>query len=162
MNVCAAPNVRELAVKRSPNSIDKHVGSRVRHRRTALGVTQEKLAEALGLTFQQVQKYEKGINRIGAGRLQAISRILDAPLSYFYDGSPASANGFGDTQQVDAVTEIILTAEGVQLVRAFTSIEDSRLRKSILDVVLAAARPGAGKQASKDSPGKEATKDAAQ
>jgi len=162
MSLRAAPNVRELAVKRSPNSIDKHVGSRVRLRRTSLGVTQEKLAEALGLTFQQVQKYEKGINRIGAGRLQTISRILDAPLSYFYDGSPAAANGFGETQQVDAVTEIILTAEGVQLVRAFTSIEDARLRKSILDVVLAAAQSNAAKQPTRARAGKQSTKDAAQ
>src|SRR2546423_13379469 len=76
--------------KKIPNPIDKHVGSRVRMRRVLIGMSQEKLGEALGLTFQQVQKYEKGTNRIGASRLQQISIILGVPVSFFFDGSPGS------------------------------------------------------------------------
>src|ERR1700756_2733344 len=74
---------------RRPNPIDIHVGSRVRFRRMLLGMSQEKLGEKLGLTFQQVQKYEKGINRIGASRLQQISRTLDVPPAYFFEGAPS-------------------------------------------------------------------------
>ncbi len=76
-------------VKKAPNPIDKHVGSRVRMRRMMLGMSQEKLGDALGLTFQQVQKYEKGTNRIGASRLQQISLILQVPVSFFFEGAPA-------------------------------------------------------------------------
>ena len=75
--------------KKAPNPIDKHVGSRVRMRRMMLGMSQEKLGDALGLTFQQVQKYEKGANRIGASRLQQISLILQVPVSFFFEGAPA-------------------------------------------------------------------------
>ena len=75
-------------VKKAPNPIDKHVGSRVRMRRMMLGMSQEKLGDALGLTFQQVQKYEKGSNRIGASRLQQISLILQVPVSFFFEGAP--------------------------------------------------------------------------
>src|SRR5436853_4963170 len=85
-------------VKKAPNPIDKHVGSRVRMRRMMLGMSQEKLGDALGLTFQQVQKYEKGTNRIGASRLQQISLILQVPISFFFEGAPAppgKATGLG-------------------------------------------------------------------
>ena len=76
-------------IKKAPNPIDKHVGSRVRMRRMMVGMSQEKLGDALGLTFQQVQKYEKGTNRIGASRLQQISIILQVPVSFFFEGAPA-------------------------------------------------------------------------
>ena len=82
--------------KRGPNPIDRHVGSRVRQRRQELGLTQEKLGDALGLTFQQVQKYEKGTNRVSASRLQHLSRILKAPVPYFFEGSPGQAKVKGD------------------------------------------------------------------
>ena len=78
-----------MMAKKAPNPIDKHVGSRVRMRRMMLGMSQEKLGDSLGLTFQQVQKYEKGTNRIGASRLQQISQILQVPVSFFFDGAPA-------------------------------------------------------------------------
>src|SRR5438105_3475779 len=81
-----------LTVKKTPNPIDKHVGSRVRMRRMMLGMSQEKLGDALDLTFQQVQKYEKGTNRIGASRLQEISHILQVPVSFFFEGAPATAD----------------------------------------------------------------------
>ena len=81
-----------MMAKKAPNPIDKHVGSRVRMRRMMLGMSQEKLGNNLGLTFQQVQKYEKGTNRIGASRLQQISQILQVPVSFFFEGAPANAN----------------------------------------------------------------------
>src|ERR1700737_2070799 len=83
-----------MAAKKAPNPIDKHVGSRVRMRRMMLAMSQEKLGDALGLTFQQVQKYEKGTNRIGASRLQQISQILQVPVEFFFEGSP-SVDGSG-------------------------------------------------------------------
>src|ERR1039458_6289870 len=93
--------------KKIPNPIDKHVGSRVRMRRMMLSMSQEKLGDALGLTFQQVQKYEKGTNRIGASRLQQISNILQVPVSFFFEGAPnmPGHTGMGVTQvQAPAVT----------------------------------------------------------
>src|SRR6202453_3302339 len=102
---------------KAPNPIDKHVGARVRMRRLILGMSQGKLGEALGVTFQQVQKYEKGANRIGASRLQQISKILGAPPSFFFEGSPTGATtppGFEDTGTA-FVTDVLSTAEGLQL-----------------------------------------------
>src|SRR5215468_9813118 len=85
-----------LARKKAPNPIDQHVGSRVRMRRLMLAMSQEKLGDALGLTFQQVQKYEKGTNRIGASRLEQTSHILQVPVAFFFEGAPnlhGSADG---------------------------------------------------------------------
>src|SRR6201998_3918458 len=82
-----------MLAKKAPNPTDKHVGSRVRMRRMMLGMSQEKRGDALGLTFQQVQKYEKGTNRIGASRLQQISQILQVPVAFFFDGAPVLAEG---------------------------------------------------------------------
>ena len=131
--------------KKQPSSIDAHVGSRVRLRRMLIGMSQEKLGELLGLTFQQVQKYEKGANRIGASRLYDISSILGVPVSYFFDDiqgeAAASAkrpNGLGATADVDAgpyMMEFVSSAEGFQLVRAFTKITDPRVRKRMLELV---------------------------
>src|SRR5271167_2618011 len=84
---------RNWMAKKAPNPIDKHVGSRVRMRRMMLGMSQEKLGDALGLTFQQVQKYEKGTNRIGASRLQQISQILQVQVSFFFEGAPSAQLG---------------------------------------------------------------------
>lgn len=124
-----------------PNPIDKHVGSRVRLRRVLLGLSQEKLGDALGLTFQQVQKYEKGANRIGASRLQEISKILDVPPSYFFDGAPGGSEGQLHTETVSSalVTDFIATAEGIQLNKAFVRIKSQQLRKRIIDLVVAVA-----------------------
>jgi transcriptional regulator with XRE-family HTH domain len=130
---------------KTPNPIDKHVGSRVRMRRILLGLSQEKLGAALGLTFQQVQKYEKGTNRIGASRLQEISKTLNIAPSYFFDGAPASSTmpetGATDTEGSSAafVTDFIGTAEGVQLNKAFARIKNPQLRKRVIDLVSAIA-----------------------
>lgn len=124
---------------KTPNPIDQHVGNRVRMRRTMLGFSQEKLGGALGLTFQQVQKYEKGTNRIGASRLQAISKILDVPPSFFFDGAPTSgdnaADGFRDASTVPYVPDFVTTAEGLQLNRAFARIRNPKVRKRIVELV---------------------------
>lgn len=125
-------------MKRAPNPIDKHVGSRVRMRRVLLGMSQEKLGEALGLTFQQVQKYEKGANRIGASRLQEISNTLQVPPSYFFEGLPTHQNttpGFAEETSTAFVTDFIATAEGLQLNKAFARIKDRKVRRRIIDLV---------------------------
>src|SRR6476660_6741204 len=122
--------------KKGPNPVDKHVGSRVRMRRLMLGLSQTKLAEGLGLTFQQVQKYEKGMNRIGASRLQHVASILQVPISFFFEGLPAAdepkshAGGLSHS----AVFEFLATTDGVRLARAFTRIPSAKLRRSIVDV----------------------------
>jgi len=134
--------------KKVPNPIDRHVGSRVRMRRVMLGMSQEKLGESLGLTFQQVQKYEKGTNRIGASRLQQISRTLDVPPAFFFDGAPTLdavpvqggvqlrvAEDSGSTY----VSDFLSTSEGLHLNMAFARIHDPKVRKRIIDLVVALA-----------------------
>src|ERR1700694_4920726 len=122
---------------KAPNPVDKYVGSRVRMRRIMLGMSQEKLGEALGLTFQQVQKYEKGTNRVGASRIQQISEILQVPVSFLFEGGPTSNPGdrFGEGTSPAYVSDFLATSEGLALTRAFTRITDTRLRRSIVDLV---------------------------
>ena len=123
---------------RAPNSVDKHVGSRVRMRRMMLGMSQEKLGEALGLTFQQVQKYEKGTNRVGASRIQQISDILQVPVSFLFEGSPtgtSKAENLSEAPSPAYVSDFLVTSEGLALTRAFTRITDAKLRRSIVDMV---------------------------
>ena len=130
-------------IKKIPNPIDQHVGSRVRMRRVLLGMSQEKLGDSLGLTFQQVQKYEKGTNRIGASRLQEISKTLNVPPSFFFDGSPNSASisesGFEEKSTSSYVVDFLATAEGLVLNKAFVRIKDPKVRKKIVDLVVAMA-----------------------
>ena len=135
-------------MKKVPNPIDKHVGSRVRMRRILLGMSQEKLGEALSLTFQQVQKYEKGTNRIGASRLQQISKTLNVPPAYFFDGAPSFEDGEEVTQATvsedgsDYVVNFLSTTEGLLLNRGFARIQDAKIRKRIVDLVTALAETG--------------------
>jgi len=124
--------------KKAPNPIDKHVGSRVRMRRMMLGMSQEKLGDALGLTFQQVQKYEKGTNRIGASRLQQISHILQVPVSFFFEGAPnitGRPEGMGEAPSPAYVSDFLATSDGLALTKAFMRIKDSKLRRRIVDLV---------------------------
>lgn len=132
--------------KRAPHPIDVHVGSRVRLRRMMQGISQDKLGEELGLTFQQVQKYEKGVNRIGASRLYEIARILDVPVQFFYDDygdGPETLIGFAETQrnlggEKDDRADFLATLstpEGMQLCRAFAKIKDYQVRRRVLDLV---------------------------
>ena len=124
--------------KKSPNPIDKHVGSRVRMRRKMLNMSQEKLGDALGLTFQQVQKYEKGTNRIGASRLQAIANILQVPVSFFFEGAPhtpGQTSGLGEAPSPAYVSDFLATSDGLSLTKSFMRIKSSKLRRRIVDLV---------------------------
>ncbi len=129
-----------MMAKKAPNPIDKHVGSRVRMRRMMLGMSQEKLGNALGLTFQQVQKYEKGTNRIGASRLQQIAHIVQVPVSFFFEGAPAVAgsarhDGMSEAPSPAYVSDFLATSDGLALTKAFMRISDSKLRRRIVDLV---------------------------
>jgi transcriptional regulator with XRE-family HTH domain len=126
--------------KKAPNPIDKHVGSRVRMRRMMLSMSQEKLGDALSLTFQQVQKYEKGTNRIGASRLQQISNILQVPVAFFFEGAPDVSGGRSASDGKDApspayISEFLATSDGLALTKAFMRIPDAKLRRRIVDLV---------------------------
>lgn len=128
--------------KKLPNPIDRHVGSRVRMQRMLAGISQEKLGEALGLTFQQVQKYEKGTNRISASRLQQIAKMLGVPVSFFFEGAPSgdvTAAGFADAAASTYVADFLSTSEGVQLSKAFVRIKSPRVRRRVIDLVEALA-----------------------
>ena len=133
---------------KTPNPIDRHVGSRVRMRRVLLSLSQEKLGEALGVTFQQVQKYEKGTNRIGASRLQQIAKILEVPPSFFFEGAPTGERdlqpGFAESTSSAYVVDFLSTVEGLQLNKAFASIKDHKVRRRVVDLVVAIAASGAG------------------
>ena len=130
-------------MKKTPNPIDQHVGSRVRMRRVLVGMSQEKLGDALGLTFQQVQKYEKGTNRIGASRLQQIAQALNVQPSFFFDGAPNAhaieTPGMAEESNSSHVIDFLSTTEGLQLNKAFARIRDPRMRKRIVDLVVAIA-----------------------
>jgi transcriptional regulator with XRE-family HTH domain len=129
-----------MLAKKVPNPTDKHVGSRVRMRRMMLGMSQEKLGDALGLTFQQVQKYEKGTNRIGASRLQQISHVLQVPVEFFFEGGPSAqlgsrGEGMSDAPSPAYVADFLATSDGLALTKAFMRIEDPKLRRRIVDLV---------------------------
>ena len=139
-----------IVAKKAPNPIDKHVGSRVRMRRIMLSMSQEKRGEGLGLTFQQIQKYEKGTNRIGASRLQQISEILQVPVSFLFEGVPGgavNAEGVSDAPSPAYVADFLATSEGLALIRAFTQVPDIKLRRAIVDLVQQiVAREGSDKR----------------
>ena len=126
---------------RRANPMDVHVGTRVRLRRMLLGMSQEKLGEHLGLTFQQVQKYEKGVNRIGASRLYDLGKVLGVPVQFFYDEAPAGvmtsayAQGFADKPGESYIVEFLGSREGLELNKAFSRITDPKKRRSIVDLV---------------------------
>ncbi len=132
---------------RRANPIDVHVGSRVRLRRMLLGISQEKLGERLGLTFQQVQKYEKGVNRIGASRLFDLARVLGVSIEYFYEDAPSLsggamesvAPGMAERPSDGFMFEFLNTREGLELNRAFAKISDPKARRAVVDLVRALA-----------------------
>lgn len=130
---------------RSPNPIDVHVGARVRMRRLLVGLSQDKLGEALGVTFQQVQKYERGANRIGASRLFEIARVLTVPVGFFFEGvDSAVSGGFAEDDQTPLVDDFINSPEGVALAAAFNKIRDQKVRRRILELVRTLAGEDAG------------------
>src|ERR1700748_2665676 len=123
------------------NPTDKYVGARLRMRRLMLDMSQTDIANALGLTFQQVQKYEKGSNRVSASRLQHLSQILQVPVPFFFEGAPAASgipqegNGTADAPSPDYVSDFLATSDGLSLVKAFMCIEDAKLRRAIVRLV---------------------------
>ncbi|MBI1404686.1 MAG: helix-turn-helix domain-containing protein [Caulobacter sp.] len=124
---------------RSPNPIDIHVGRRVRQRRKAMGVTQERLAHDLGLTFQQVQKYERGANRVSASKLYEIAVALQTSTAYFFEGlaDPAQVKegGAGDPASEKFINAFLMSPEGLELAEMFSRLQNARLRKRIVDLV---------------------------
>ena len=126
--------------KKSPNPTDRHVGARVRMRRMMLSMSQGKLGDALGLTFQQVQKYEKGANRIGASRLQHIASILQVPVPFFFEGAPNvpgyhAPPGMAESPSPAYVSEFLSTSDGLSLTKSFMRIKNAKLRRRIVDLV---------------------------
>ena len=132
--------------KKQANPIDAQVGNRVRLRRMLIGMSQERLGELLGLTFQQVQKYEKGVNRIGAGRLFEVSKILGVPIDYFYEGVNGQMHGATQAAAAGAesppIMEFVSSGEGLQLSLAFMRIKDPKVRKRVLDLVKSLVEEG--------------------
>jgi transcriptional regulator with XRE-family HTH domain len=125
--------------RKDPNPIDVHVGNRVRMRRMLIGMSQEKLGERLGLTFQQVQKYEKGSNRVSASRLYQMAQILGVPVQFFFEdvSVPAGLPGseMYENEETGAIMDFLNSSEGIQLNRAFNEIENSNVRRKVVDLV---------------------------
>ncbi len=117
---------------KTPNAIDAYVGERVRLRRKLLGMSQVSLSESLGITFQQLQKYEKGVNRIGASRLQRIAEVLGVPVGFFFDEDRQHTAGLRLSAETDEVAHFIASKEGLALTRAFIAIEDPNIRRKLL------------------------------
>lgn len=142
------PRARRRLPPGVPNPVDIHVGGRVRMRRTLLGLSQEKLGDAVGLTFQQIQKYERGANRVGASRLYEFSRILDVPISFFFDELPAElktykgrmARGLQDQDQMPIETDPLARRETLELVRAYYRITNPRVRRRVFELTKALAK----------------------
>ncbi len=135
--------------QRRPNPIDVHVGSRVRFRRMLLGMSQEKLGQKLGLTFQQVQKYEKGINRIGASRLFDLAQVLGVTVQFFYEEAPAGESstedveGLAERPDEHSIVEFLRSRDGLELNRAFVRISDAKARRAIVELVRSLANEDA-------------------
>jgi transcriptional regulator with XRE-family HTH domain len=130
-----------------PNPTDVHVGARVRLRRTLLGMSQEKLGDAIGLTFQQVQKYERGANRVGASRLFDLSRVLDVPVAFFFEdiapGGDVMARPGGLAEPGEGYeADPMLKRETLELVRAYYKITDPQIRRRLFDLAKALAKTG--------------------
>jgi transcriptional regulator with XRE-family HTH domain len=133
---------------RAANPVDVHVGTRVRLRRQVLKMSQEKLGDKLGVTFQQVQKYERGSNRIGASRLWKISEVMDVPVNFFFDGlSESYARGeFAEDDQMPIVYEFINSTDGVSLAKAVSQIKSKAVRRQLLELARAMAKDSSGEE----------------
>lgn len=114
---------------------DAYVGKRIRMRRIMMGMSQEKLGDALGITFQQIQKYEKGTNRVSASKLQATANVLDVPVAFFFEGGPHEKAGKRGTSPVASFANLLATKEGVELCENFEKIEDSKIRRCVLNLI---------------------------
>jgi transcriptional regulator with XRE-family HTH domain len=123
----------EVEIESGPNPVDRHVGLRIRLRRKELGISQERLAESIGLTFQQVQKYERAANRVSASKLWEMARALNTTVGYFYEGLPS--DGMADADSSAQFDHFLLTSEGMELARYFPRIPRSAVRRQILELV---------------------------
>lgn len=121
-------------MKKAPNSIDIYIGSRIKFRRVMLGMTLEQLGEGIGTTFQQVQKYEKGANRIGAARLHAIAEFLDVPISFFFEGHSAEATDMMDPM-AEQLADMMKSKDCIELAMAYLAIQNRDVKKKILALV---------------------------
>ncbi len=145
-----AKRKRRKTAERGPRPVDAHVGRRVRLRRTILGMNQTKLGEALGLTFQQIQKYERGTNRIGSSRLYELSKVLDVPVSFFFDDMPPEVAGeraerpagMADAEGAAYEADILARRETLELVRAYYRIKSGKARKRIFELTKTIAKAG--------------------
>lgn len=134
----------------TPNPVDVHVGARLRLRRTLMGMSQEKLGDAVGLTFQQIQKYERGANRIGASRVYEFAGILEVPVGFFFDDMPAELNthegrfakGIADAESGEHEIDPLARRETLELVRAYYTIDDPKVRKRVFELVKTLAKAG--------------------
>lgn len=135
-----------------PNPIDMHVGARLRQRRTLLGLSQERLADSLGITFQQVQKYERGTNRVGSSRLFDVARVLDVPVSYFFEDmsagvaakTPSRIRGLGESRPESFELDPMAKRETLELVRAYYKISDPAVRKRVFELTKSLGRSKTG------------------
>ena len=131
---------QSVDLERGPNPVDLHVGARIRMRRKLLGVSQERLADQLGLTFQQVQKYERGANRVSASKLYEIARALQTSVAYFFDGLADTADpGIEMVEGREFMQELVMTPEGLELASLFPKLKRGRVRRRVLDLVKALA-----------------------
>jgi transcriptional regulator with XRE-family HTH domain len=121
---------------KSAGPVDSHIGARIRSRRIAIGMSQERLGDSLGVTFQQVQKYEKGANRVGASRLQAIADALNVPAAFFFDGQPAVSGSRNISSEIES---FLTSKEGTELARAFLGIKSPAMRRALIDLARTAA-----------------------
>ena len=128
-----------VELDRSPNPVDRHVGLRIRLRRKELSLSQERLAHAVDLTFQQIQKYERASNRVSASKLWEIAHALNAPIGYFFDGLPSDGSLDGHDAPSEAIQAFLLSNEGLELLAAFPRIRDASVRRRVLDLVRALA-----------------------
>lgn len=132
-----------MASKKAPSPIDRHVGARIRMCRVLIGMSQEKLGEQLGVSFQQVQKYEKGTNRVGSGRLHEIGRILGVPVAFFYDGQEGAELAAEVPQGSSSGEEALRQKDGLQLLQAFNAIPDQNARRALVEIARALAEQSA-------------------
>jgi transcriptional regulator with XRE-family HTH domain len=137
---------------KAPQPLDAQIGARMRLRRISMKMNQESLADALGVTFQQVQKYENGKNRVSASRLQAVADVLDVPITYFFDGSGSSKAGGGNASTHDDVVKLLQTRDAIRMARAYSAITDARLRVGVLHLAESIAAREVGDY--RDPPGK--------
>lgn len=134
-----------MANTKSPSLIDRHIGLRIRMRRIMIGMSQEKLGEQLGITFQQIQKYEKGTNRVGSGRLHEIGRALGVPVSFFFEEQ--EGNGSSDQRRTSTLEELMSQKESRQLLQAFSAISDPNVRRALVSMARALAGQAAEEEA---------------